>query len=117
MPKKQKKERNDAKKNKAKVIKALLKDPLKSQTKIAKETGLAQSTVNSHIKNMKPIKDDSISRICATDINIVKLAQEEIQRRIMSKKREEISVRDLSAVARDSEKRYQIFIGDITDSK
>ena len=54
------KDRVDAKKNKAKVVKEVLNDPLQSQREIASNTGLGKTTIQEHLKTLDTTKDDRI---------------------------------------------------------
>lgn len=110
------KKRVDAQKNKAKIVKEILKDPLKTQREIAKETWLWKTTVQEHKKSLKTTKDDRIIGICDKDIDIVRLSQKEIERRLLdNEEKKKISARDISSIAKDSSARYTIFRWEITD--
>lgn len=62
MTEKKKTERKDKARNRAKVIKAKLKSPLKTEREIAKETKVSKSTVNriSQELGQSGTKDDRI---------------------------------------------------------
>ena len=70
------KQRADAKKNKIKVIKSVIKKPLQSIAEIAKETWLSVWNVHDKLKNLEWLKVPSIQEICAQDIEIVRLANQ-----------------------------------------
>lgn len=75
---KQKRRRKDYEKNIIKVVKSVIKDPLKTQREIAKETGIGLGNVNRKLNEMERIgtKVPSIQEICAQDIEIVRLANQ-----------------------------------------
>lgn len=113
-----KKTRVDAKKNKAKIIKEVLENPLQSMQEIAEKTWLWKTTVHEHIKELptNANKDERIVWLCDTDFNIVKLWQEEIQRRLQKKEElEKMRTFEIAQTIEKSEKRYMIFKGDMTD--
>ena len=112
-------ERKDKLRNKAKVIKAVLKDPLASQNELVKKTWLWKGTVNRNIRELDqnwPLaeKDDRILWVCDTDFEIIQLTQGETVRRIKETP-EEISMNDLIRAWAESTKRYTIFKWEITD--
>jgi len=80
-----KKERVDKTKNKIKVIKELLRDPLQTDREIAKQTNIGKSSVNRAKQEMGQFGSNSniIDEIIKKDAEIVKLTQAEIQRRIL----------------------------------
>jgi DNA invertase Pin-like site-specific DNA recombinase len=83
-----KKERVDKTKNKIKVIKELLRDPLQTEREIAKNCNIAKTTVHRAKKDMDQIgpKSNIIDEIIKNDAEIVKLTQAEIQRRILEER-------------------------------
>lgn len=113
-----KKERVDKTKNKIKVIKELLRDPLQTEREIAKNCNIAKTTVHRAKKDMDQIgpKSNIIDEIIKKDAEIVKLTQAEIQRRILEE-RWKISTRDLISAWDVSAKRYTIFKWDVTDDE
>lgn len=110
--------RSDKLKNKTKIIKEIIKDPLQSQRDIAKKTNLWKTTVQEHLKDLpNTTKNDHIEKILEKDLNIVNLAQEELERRLWDpEKLEKIATRDIIASADVSAKRYSLFKGDATNS-
>lgn len=113
-----KKERVDKTKNKIKVIKELLRDPLQTEREIAKNSNIAKTTVHRAKKDMDQIgpKSNIIDEIIKKDAEIVKLTQAEIQRRILEE-RWKVSTRDLISAWDVSAKRYTIFKWDVTDDE
>jgi hypothetical protein len=115
---KQKKERVDKTKNKIKVIRELLKNPLQTEREIAKKTNIWKSTSNRLRKEIGQIgtKSNIIDEIIKNDADIVKLTQAEISKRI-KKDPTKVSTRDLISAWDVSAKRYSIFKWDITDKE
>lgn len=113
-----KKERVDKTKNKIKVIKELLRDPLQTEREIAEQTNIGKSSVNRAKKEMgqNGVKSNIIDEIIKKDAEIVKLTQAEIQRRILEE-RWKVSTRDLISAWDVSAKRYTIFKWDVTDDE
>lgn len=115
---KKKRTRVDAKINKAKVAKEILNNPLQSEREIAKKTWLGNSTVHEHKKELKSSKDERIVWICDTDIEIVKLWQKEIYRRLWkAEELEKMKTWEISQTIRENTARYTIFKWDITDEE
>lgn len=110
------KERTDAKKNKAKIVKKLIKEPLSTQREIAKDIGIWKTTVQEHLKELKTTKDDRIIGICDDDLKIVKLGQLELLKRL-KKNPDKIWVRDIVSAMESWTKRYTIFKWDVTDKE
>lgn len=113
------KNRTDAKKNKAKIIKEVLINPLQTQREIAKGVWLSKTTIQEHLKELpKTTKDDRIIWICDTDLEIVILWQEIIKNRLMDEEElKKISARDISWIIKENTARYTIFKWDATDSE
>lgn len=113
-----KKERVDKTKNKIKVIKELLRDPLQTDREIAKNAKIWLATTNRNKKEMEQngTKSNIIDEIIKKDAEIVKLTQAEIQRRILEE-RWKVSTRDLISAWDVSAKRYTIFKWDVTDDE
>ena len=115
---KTKKERSDKLKNRAKVIKATLKNPLKSQREIAKETKVSHETVNRVQKEMwqNVTKDDRIIWICDKDLEIIKLWQAELERRLKDKKAlSKMRSWEISQVLAENTRRYTLLRWNATD--
>lgn len=116
----EKKMRVDKRKNVEKVAKEKLKNPLKSQREIAKETGMSLWTVNASLKEVEQIwnKDERIIALTDTDFNIVKLAQQRIQEKLNDEaEMKKTRIGEISTVAKDSAARYTIFRWDLTDKE
>ncbi len=115
-PNKLKKERVDKTKNKIKVIKELIKNPLLTNREIAKKANIWLATANrtKHEVEQKGTKSNIIDKIIENDAKIVDLTQKEIQKRI-SKNPDKVSTRDLISAWDVSAKRYSIFKWEVTD--
>lgn len=113
-----KKERVDKTKNKIKVIKELLRDPLQTDREIAKNANIWLATTNRNKQELEQngTKSNIIDEIIKKDAEIVKLTQAEIQRRILEE-RWKVSTRDLISAWDVSAKRYTIFKWDVTDDE
>lgn len=111
-------ERKDKVKNKAKITKEILNDPLKTQREIAKDAWVWLWTVNRTVKELEQTgtKDPRIIGICDTDLDIVTLWQEELLRRLQEAP-DKMSTRDIVSTMDTWTKRYTIFKWDITDSE
>lgn len=113
-------QRVDKLKNKAKVLKEVITNPLQTQREIAKKVGKSVWNVNRHIKEVEQswTKDPRILGITDTDIEIVTLAQQEIYRRMWdAKELKKMRTFEIAQTAEKSERRYQIFRGDITNKE
>lgn len=113
-----KKERVDKTKNKIKVIKELLRDPLQTDREIAKNANIWLATTNRNKKEMEQYGTNSniIDEIIKKDAEIVQLAQDELQRRIKDNPAK-VSTRDIISAWDVSAKRYTIFKWDVTDDE
>lgn len=112
--------RADRKKNVAKVAKVIIKDPLKTQREIAKETWVSLGTANSAKREVEQswTKDDRIVGLTEDDFDIVRLAQGIIKDKLEDKKQvAKMKVTDVSSVARDSAQRYTIFRWPVTNNE
>ena len=118
---KTKKERSDKLKNRAKVIKATLQHPLKSQREIAKEAWVWNWTVARTHKEMEQngaIKDDRILGICDKDLEIIKMWQEIISKKLSNPKVvQKMRASEVSQVIAENTRRYSLFKWDATDSQ
>lgn len=110
--------RRDAKNNKVKVIKSLIKNPMQSIPEIAKDTWLSVWNVHNKLKDVEKngAKSDIIDGIIKKDAEIVKLAQAELEKRI-KKNPAKVSTRDIISAWDVSAKRYMIFKWDATDKE
>lgn len=114
-----KKPRGDKIRNRAKIIKEVLKDPTQSQRAIAKKIWIWKTTVKDHLKEI-PIspKSDHIEKILEKDLKILNLSTDILINRLELAKSDpdsKISTRDIIASADVSAKRYSLFKWDITD--
>ncbi len=114
-----KKPRWDKIRNRAKIIKEVLKDPTQSQRKIAKKIWIWKTTVKDHLKElpMSP-KSDHIEKILEKDLQIVNIATDLLINRLelaQSDPESKMSTRDIISSADVSAKRYSLFKWDITD--
>lgn len=116
---KKKSQRWDKIRNRAKIIKEVIKKPLASQREIANKSKLWKTTVQEHLKDLpNTTKSDHIEKMLEKDLNIVNLAQEELERRLSDpEKLEKIGTRDIIASADVSAKRYSLFKGTATDDE
>lgn len=107
--------RSDKERNKTKIMAEVAKDPLASQREIAKKAKVWKSTVQEHLKDLpNSVKSDHIERILEKDLNIVDLAQKELERRLKDNAKD-LATRDIIASADVSAKRYSLFKWDVTD--
>ena len=117
---KTKKERSDKLRNRAKVIKATLQNPLASQREIAKQQWVSHETVNRVQKEMwqTVTKDDRILWICEADLEIIKLWQKIINEKLNDKKYvKKMRASEVSQVIAENTKRYSLFKWDATNAE
>lgn len=120
MTEKRKTERKDKARNRAKVIKAKLKSPLKTEREIAKETKVSKSTVNRISKELgqKGTKDERILWICDKDLEIITLGQKLILEKLWDKKQiARLKPHEISQVIAENTRRYSLFKWNATDSQ
>lgn len=113
-------ERKDKARNRAKVIKAKLKSPLKTEREIAKETKVSKSTVNRVSKELgqNGTKDKRILWICDKDLEIITLGQELILEKLNNKKQmARLKPHEISQVIAENTRRYSLFKWNATDSQ
>ena len=103
-------DRKDKLKNKAKVVKAVLENPLDTMDKIAKKTGVSKATVSRQVNEMKQseTKDDRILWINDEDLEMIVATQKEILRRVKESPGE-VTTQDLIRAWDSSTKRHVIF--------
>lgn len=113
-----KKERVDKTKNKIKVIKELLRDPLQTEREIAKKANISKSSAHNHTKELGQNwpKSNVIDDIIKKDAEIVKLVQDELKKRIKDNPTK-VSTRDIISAWDVSAKRYTIFKWNVTDEE
>lgn len=115
-PKKQ--ERGDKIRNRAKVIKEIIKDPTQSQRDIAKKTGTSVATVNKNIKELPKVnKDEHISNVIENDAKIVSLWQKILIQRLQLAEEDPkaVATRDVISATDLSGKRHMLLQGNVTD--
>ena len=111
-----KKERVDALKNKKKLAKNVLTNPLKTQRERAEELWIWKTTVQEHLKELNTTKDDRIIWITDKDLKIVRLWLDEIERRLSDREElEKMRTSEISQVIRENTARYTLFRWTATD--
>ncbi len=110
--------RIDKIKNEAKVVKSILKNPLKTQREIAEETWVSKTTVFNKLNNIGQTlsKAPSIEEICKQDIENVKLWQTILNKRLKETP-DDLRVNDIVQILAEGTKRYTLFKGNATDSQ
>jgi DNA-binding Lrp family transcriptional regulator len=113
--------RSDKKKNQAKIVKEVLKNPTSSQREIARKLNVSNSTVSEHMQEIEQnntlAKDPRIRAISDDDLLIVKLVQKEtIVRLETPEELKKINALDLNRIWDISIKRHSLIIGKATDS-
>ena len=117
---KAKKERSDKLRNRAKVIKATLQNPLASQREIAKQQWVSHETVNRIQKEMwqTVTKDDRILGICDKDLEIITKWQQEIMKKLSNPKAvQKMRIWEISTALAESTRRYTLLKWDATDEQ
>ena len=103
-----------------KVAKARLKNPRATTREVAEKTWLDHSTVAKLDKEIPQIstKDDRIITLTDKDFDIVKLAQQRIEEKLMDEaEMKKTRIGEISTVAKDSAARYTIFRWELTDNE
>ena len=114
--KEEKKMRTDKAKNKSKIVKEVLKNPLQSQREIAKKVWLWKTTIQEHLQDIKTTKDDRILWVCEKDFEIVILWQSIIAERLKDKEEvKKMRTFEIAQTIEKSEKRYMLFKWEATD--
>lgn len=117
---KAKKERSDKLRNRAKVIKATLQNPLKSQREIAKQVWVSKGTVSNVQQELGQTwpKDDRILWICEADLEIIRLWQKIIADKLNDKKYvKKMRASEVSQVIAENTRRYTLLKWDATDEQ
>lgn len=111
-------ERKDKLKNKAKIVKAVLNNPLDTQEKIAKTAWVNKSTVSRQLNEMQQTatKDDRIIWLTDKDFEIMLKIQAEKFRRLEEEK-EQLNNNDIDKWDNSAAKRYTLFRWSATDEK
>jgi len=115
---KPKKERSDKLKNRAKVIKATLQNPLKSQREIAKQVWVSKGTVSNVQQELGQSwpKDDRIVGICDKDLEIITKWQQEIMKKLSNPKAvQKMRMWEISTALAESTRRYTLLRWNATD--
>lgn len=107
-------ERSDKRKNKLKITKQVLNNPLLSQREIAKKTWLGKTTVQEHLQNIKMTKDDRIIGLTDKDFELMLDIQLEKKRRLKEEK-DQLNNNDIDKWENTATKRYSLFRWDATD--
>ena len=108
--------RTDKAKNKSKIVKEVLKNPLQSQREIAKKVWLWKTTIQEHLQDIKTTKDDRILWVCEKDFEIVTLWQSIIAERLKDKEEvKKMRTFEIAQTIEKSEKRYMLFKWEATD--
>lgn len=108
--------RIDAVKNKGKVIKSLLKDPMQTIPEIAKDTWLSFGNVHDKLKQVERegVKDGRIIAITETDLENVILWQNELQRRLQEWA-DKLKTQEIVQIMSEGTARYTKFRWDVTN--
>jgi len=117
---KKKAERWDKIRNRAKIIKEIIKDPTQSQRDIAKKTGTSVATVNKNIQELPKVnKDEHITNVIENDATIVTLWQKILIQRLWLAQEDPkaVSTRDVISATDLSGKRHMLLQGNVTDDK
>ena len=113
------KERWDKLRNRAKIIKEVMKDPTQPQRELAKKLWMWKTTVQEHLQDLpNTTKSDHIEKILKKDLEIVDIATDILKDRLTLAKDDtenKMSTRDIIASADVSAKRYSLFKWDATD--
>jgi len=111
-------QRADKIKTQAKVIGAIISDPLADQRTIAKKAWVSKTSVHNHLKDIDQTwpKSLAIDNIIKKDVEIVNLAQAELQRRLEEDPKK-ISTKDIISAGDVSAKRYSLFKWKATDEE
>ena len=113
--------RADKKKSLSKVTKELLTNPIQTVREVAMKTWVSKSTVANYInENMDELghKNKDIIQITDTDLEILKLWQKEIFKRLQDiEELQKMRTFEIAQTIEKSEKRYQIFRWDVTNKE
>ena len=115
-----KKPRWDKIRNRAKIIKEVLKDPTQSERDIAKKVWNSPSTVHEHIKDLpSSSKNEHISKVIENDAKIVTLWQRILLQRMQLAEEDPkyLATRDIITATDLSGKRHMLLNWPVTDDK
>lgn len=113
-------ERGDKVRNRAKVMKEIIKDPTQSEREIAKKIWVAKTTVHNSIKDLPNVtKDDHITKVIENDAKIVSLWQKILIQRMQLAEEDPkaVSTRDVISATDLSGKRHMLLQWDVTNDK
>ena len=108
----------DKVRNRAKVMKEIIKDPTQSEREIAKKIWVAKTTVHNSIKDLPNVtKDDHITKVIENDAKIVSLWQKILIQRMQLAEEDPkaVSTRDVISATDLSGKRHMLLQGNVTD--
>lgn len=111
-------ERWDKIRNRAKVLKEIIKDPTQSQREIAKKLWVWKSTVTWHMKDIpKSPKVAHIENVIENDAKIVTLWQRILLQRmgLAEEDPKYLATRDIISATDLSGKRHMLLAGNVTD--
>lgn len=117
---KKKPERWDKIRNRAKIMKEIIKDPTQSQRDIAKKIWIGKSTVAEHMQDLPNTdKIGHIAKVIENDATIVTLWQKILIQRLWLAEEDPkaVSTRDVISATDLSWKRHMLLQGNVTDDK
>ena len=113
-------ERGDKIRNRAKIIKEIIKDPTQSQREIAKKIWIGKSTVAEHMQDLPNTdKVGHIAKVIENDATIVTLWQKILIQRMQLAEEDPkyLATRDIITATDLSGKRHMLLQGNVTDDK
>ena len=108
--------RADKRKNKAKITKSVIKNPLQSQREIASSLWIWKTTVQEHLQDIKTTKDDRIVGLTDKDFELMQKIQARKFNR-MDDLEKPVDDNNLNQWDREAKARYTLFRWDATDDK
>lgn len=111
--------RADSTKIQAKVLWAIISDPLASQRTLAKKAWVSKTSIQRHTKELDqtgPLKIKAIEDIIQKDVDIVNVWQDIILKRMIDTP-DKVSTRDIINASDTSAKRYALFKWKATDEE
>lgn len=110
--------RADKKKSLSKVAEIAINNPTLSEREIAELAWIGNWTAHRALKDLEQVgaKNEDIIQITDTDLEILKLWQNEIFKRLQDEEElQKMRTFEIAQTIEKSEKRYQIFRWDVTD--